>query len=233
MARSTAAAYCSGRRHGSGESSQSADWHSPGGDRKVHPGFGDACGEPLGPDALLPSHSPPARDGTRGPGQYPRLSKARMSTLSELFMMFARPGSRRLARLFRPVFRRHAVVEASNEAPPGLEPGDWVEVRSGDEILQSLGSRRMHRGLSFGGDMYEKCGRRMRACGKGDRLIEEGASRLRPVQDAVILDTSVCDRYFGCARGMPFLWREAWLKRAAPGPSSNDLPGRSLQGPRT
>lgn len=150
------------------------------------------------------------------PGQYLRLLKVRTFTLSEFLAMFARPGSRRIRRLLRSIGPHRTAAEAPTEATLGLEPGEWVEVKSRDEILQTLDAQRMHKGLSFGGDMYEQCGRRMRVLSRVDRIIVEGTGRLRPVHDTVILQGSICDRYFGCARGMPFLWREAWLKRVEP-----------------
>jgi hypothetical protein len=165
------------------------------------------------------------------PGQYLRLLQVRTFTLSELLTMFARPGGRRIARLLRSLTRRRAVVEVPKEATLGLEPGEWVEVKGREEILQTLDARRMHKGLAFGGDMYEQCGRRMRVRKRVDRIIEEETGRLRPVHDTVILEGSVCDRYFGCARGMPFLWREPWLKRVEPRPLSDAMElGQSLGG---
>jgi len=164
------------------------------------------------------------------PGQYLRLLKVRTFTLSELVSMFARPGGRRIARLLRPLTPRHAVAEAPMEATPRLEPGEWVEVRSKEEIHQTLDGRRMHKGLAFGGDMYEQCGRQMKVRGRVDRIIEERTGRLRPVNDTVVLEGSICDRYFGCARGMPFLWREAWLKRVEPRPSFGDFGSGPLFG---
>ena len=159
------------------------------------------------------------------PGQYARLLKVRTFTPSELFAMFARPGGRWIARRLRSVPQREAAVGARPQAALGLEPGEWVEVKSRAEILQTLDANRMHKGLSFGGDMYEQCGRRMRVQRRVDRIIEERTGRLRSVHDTVILEGSICDRYFGCARGMPFLWRELWLKRVQSVPSADDLPG--------
>jgi hypothetical protein len=159
--------------------------------------------------------------------------KVRTFTLSELFAMFARPGGRRIARLLRSVTRRRATVEAREDAAFGLEAGEWVEVKSRDEILGTLDARRMHKGLAFSGEMYEQCGRRMRVLKRVDRIIEERTGRLRPVHDTVILDGSVCDRYFGCARGMPILWRGLWLKRVQSGSSAHDLPGQSPTGRET
>jgi lipopolysaccharide/colanic/teichoic acid biosynthesis glycosyltransferase len=55
----------------------------------------------------------------------------------------------------------------------------------------------------------------MRVLERVDRIIVEATGQLRTVHDTVILEGSVCDRYLGCARGMPFLWRESWLRRVA------------------
>lgn len=89
----------------------------------------------------------------------------------------------------------------------------------------------MTKGLSFAGDMYGQCGRRMRVWTRVDTIIAERTGRLRPVQDTVILEGSICDRYFGCDRGMPFLWREIWLRRIEPQPSlDSPEPGHAQPG---
>lgn len=160
------------------------------------------------------------------PAQYLRLLKVRTFTLAELLLMFARPGARRIGRLLRSVTPRRTVADVPKEAALRLEPGEWVEVKSRDEILRTLDDRRMLKGLSFGGDMYEQCGRQMRVQERVDRVIEERTGRLRSVHDTVILEGSICDRYMGCARGMPFLWREGWLRRVETSPSGEHLPGQ-------
>ena len=157
------------------------------------------------------------------PGQYLRLLKVRTFTPSELIRMFARPARRRIARLVRSLTPRHAVAEAPMPETPRLEPGEWVEVKSKEEIHLTLDGRRLHKGLAFSGDMYAQCGRQMKVQTRVERIVEERTGRLRAVNDTVVLGGSICDRYFGCARGMPFLWREAWLKRVEQRPPSGDL----------
>jgi hypothetical protein len=166
------------------------------------------------------------------PGQYLRLLKVRTFTLSELFSMFVRMGRRRAARLLRPVTQHRVTARARNDATLALRPGEWVEVKSRAEILPTLDERRTFMGSSFGGDMYEECGRRLRVHKRVDRIIEEGTGTLRPVQDTVILEGSLCDRYFGCARVIPFQWQEVWLKRVESGLSAPELPAESLRGVR-
>lgn len=53
-----------------------------------------------------------------------------------------------------------------------------------------------------------------------ERFIVERTGRLEQVQDALILEGSICDRYRGCARELPILWREAWRKRDEPTPAT-------------
>lgn len=147
------------------------------------------------------------------PGQYLRALKVRTYSLSEFVMMFARPVMRRIARVARLVVPRNAPDGVTPEPSLGLQPGELAEVRSADEIRQTLDESRMLKGLTFAGGMYEHCGQQLRVLQRVDRLIEEKTGRLRPVTDTVILEGSTCSRYFGCARQMPYLWRESWLKR--------------------
>lgn len=147
------------------------------------------------------------------PGQYVRMLRVGTLTPVELVAMCARPVRRRLARLFPPGARsgrRHALA---HDESLGLTPGDWVEVKSRDEILHTLDSSGRHHGLAFSHFMYRQCGKRFRVQRRAERIIVEATGRLRPIDDTVILEGSICDRYNGCARGMPMLWREAWLKR--------------------
>jgi len=44
----------------------------------------------------------------------------------------------------------------------GFRTGDWVEVRSKEEILKTLDKRGLLGGMPFMPEMFEFCGRRMR-----------------------------------------------------------------------
>lgn len=148
------------------------------------------------------------------PRQYVRFLRDRTFTMPELVGMFARPVVRRLSRLLRPPARRAPLAEPTVISP--LMPGDVVRIRSAGEIRATLDSKGKHRGLGFGGDMYAQCGRTLAVQARVEKVIDERTGHLRTLSGTVILDGSVCDRYLGCARGMPLLWRDEWLERVPP-----------------
>jgi hypothetical protein len=74
----------------------------------------------------------------------------------------------------------------------------------------------LHKGLAWSGNMVPDCGTKKRVLRRVDTLIEERTGRLRTVRGTELLEGSICDRYLGCARGMPFLWREIWVRRIEP-----------------
>jgi hypothetical protein len=167
----------------------------------------------------LPRATEPG-DPSWKPGQYLRFLKVRTLSLAELIAMFGRPVLRRARWFAASLVPGRAAPAVAIETSVGLQPGEWIEVRSRDEILQTLDAEGRHKGFSFSTADYEQCGRRMKVMRRVDRIIVEGTGRLRPVQDTGILEGSICDRYRGCARGIPILWRETWLKRVAPKPVS-------------
>lgn len=97
-----------------------------------------------------------------------------------------------------------------------LNAGDWVEVRSKDEILKSLDRQGRLEGLPFMPQMFSYCGQRFqvfkRAHKTCDTVDRTGGRR---VSDAVHLDLR-CDgaAYGGCQAACLIFWKEAWLKPA-------------------
>lgn len=154
------------------------------------------------------------------PGQYVRLLRTRTFDVPGLVAMLGKPALRWAARRARNAVapRGKPPASAAAAAPAhealGLRPGEWVEVKSPAEIAATLDARRTNRGLAFSGEMVEYCGRRMRVAARVDRIVDESTGVLRTLRDTVLLERCTCDRYLGCARGMPLMWREAWLRRA-------------------
>src|SRR5262245_48563422 len=96
-----------------------------------------------------------------------------------------------------------------------LRAGEWVEVRSKEEILRSLDKNGRLDGLPFMPQMFQFCGQRFRVYKRAHKtcdFVYTVRSRLLP--DGVHLDLR-CDgkAYGGCQHACLLFWKEAWLKR--------------------
>jgi len=98
----------------------------------------------------------------------------------------------------------------------GLKPGEWVAVKSAEEILSTLDADLKHKGLSFDPEMLRFCRRRFRVYKNVDRIIVESTGRVREMRSpTVLLEGSVCNgqAHGGCDRSCFCFWREIWLRR--------------------
>ena len=110
--------------------------------------------------------------------------------------------------------------EDPSAAPPGVRPGDLVQVRSAAEIKATLDDKGHNRGLSFDREMLPYCGRTLRVTDRVDRIIDEKTGRMLKIpKDSLILEGAVCsgERTPGCwfcPREIYPFWREAWVRPA-------------------
>jgi hypothetical protein len=95
----------------------------------------------------------------------------------------------------------------------GLQPGEWIEIKSTKEVLATLDGRRCNKGLTFSNDMFGFCGLRLPVQSRVHTILDEATGRIRTIHNTVTLTGADCRKYLGCARQMPLLWREVWLKR--------------------
>lgn len=110
-----------------------------------------------------------------------------------------------------------------NERTPeeclNLEPGEWVQVKSERQIIETLNKRGFNRGLHFSPDMRRSCGKRYRVKARIERIIMDNTGRMRPLQNTVWLDDVACGCSYngfgmgGCSRCEITYWREIWLNR--------------------
>jgi hypothetical protein len=147
------------------------------------------------------------------PIEYLHLVRSRTFTIPGVIRMLHYAGVRKveLTLLTRLPFLRP--LRDLTLEPLGLKPGEWVEVKSMKEVLRTLDARGTLKGLAFSNDMYGFCGQRLMVQSRVQTILDEETGRTRTVQDTVILAGTTCRKYMGCARQMPLLWREAWLKR--------------------
>jgi len=99
-----------------------------------------------------------------------------------------------------------------------LKAGEWVEVRSQEEILETLGENGRLDNLQFMPEMLQHCGRRYRVYKRADKTCEytQGWS-IRRMTNSVHLEGVRCDGsgHDGCQASCLIFWKESWLKRAA------------------
>jgi len=109
--------------------------------------------------------------------------------------------------------------------------GDWVEVRSKEEIFATLDEKGAYDNLPFMPEMLAHCGNRFRVAASAhktcDTVHQTGGRRMR---DAVHLEDTRCDgsAHDGCQARCTFFWKEAWLRPASgavsrTSPASADL----------
>jgi hypothetical protein len=106
---------------------------------------------------------------------------------------------------------RDAATSALN-----LRAGDWVEVRSLDEILATLDGTQAVDGLPFMPEMVQYCGKRYRVSKSAHKTCDTVESYLiRRAEHVVHLENLRCDGqgHDGCQCGCLIYWKEAWLKR--------------------
>ena len=96
-----------------------------------------------------------------------------------------------------------------------LHAGDWVQVRSKEEILRTLDKSGRLEGLPFMPQMFSYCGRRFRVHSSAYKTCDTVSGHYRGLQlsDAVHLDIR-CDgqAYGGCQASCLIFWKNAWLE---------------------
>ena len=100
-----------------------------------------------------------------------------------------------------------------------LQPGELVQVRSKNEIEQTINDQGKNRGLSFTREMAPYCGKTFRVLCRVERIVNERTGALLRLPNAsIVLEDVICDgclsqsRLF-CPRSIYPFWREIWLRR--------------------
>jgi hypothetical protein len=164
--------------------------------------------------------------------QYAREVRSRNVGVRRLAKVGARAAGTMVGRRLRlgkpiPLKARVAIKRRPGRSVPeplGLSVGDWVQVRSGEEIGRTLDEWGKNRGLWFDREMTAYCGGTYRVKARIERIIDERSGRMIEIKsDCFVLDGVVCsgDRSpsrWLCAREIPQYWREAWLRRVDPPP---------------
>lgn len=96
-----------------------------------------------------------------------------------------------------------------------LLAGEWVDVRSAEEILATLDKDGKLDGMPFMPEMLHHCGKTLRVFKRAHKTCDTVyQSGTRGLEDAVHLDGARCDgsAHGGCQAECMLFWKEAWLK---------------------
>jgi hypothetical protein len=95
-----------------------------------------------------------------------------------------------------------------------LKPGEWVQVKTLEEIHATVDSNGKTHGLFFTNEMKLHCGKRYRVFKRVDSMFNEFTQEQRKVKNTVLLDAVHCrGEGLGCDRSCFHMWREAWQRR--------------------
>jgi hypothetical protein len=104
-----------------------------------------------------------------------------------------------------------------------LRAGDFVEVRSKEEILSTLDDKGRLEGLPFMPQMFQYCGKRFKVYKRAHKTCDTvNVTGGRRLAHGVHLDLR-CDgeAYGGCQAACLIFWKEAWLKPITPADSAD------------
>src|SRR5574341_1201410 len=92
--------------------------------------------------------------------------------------------------------------------------GDWVEIKSKEEILRTLDKKGQLEGMPFMPQMFQYCGHRFKVYKRAHKTCDTvNPVRGMRIPDSVHLDLR-CDgeAYGGCQAACLLFWKTAWLK---------------------
>jgi hypothetical protein len=114
----------------------------------------------------------------------------------------------------------------------GLQVGEWVRVKSYEEILATCDQALRNRGMSFDKEMVPYCGKTYRILKRVTKIINEKTGKLQQMKNpCYILESVICQSRYSecrlfCPRSIYPYWREIWLERV----SGNSKVGETPKG---
>ena len=102
-----------------------------------------------------------------------------------------------------------------------LQPGEWVRVKSLEEILAACDGLNLNRGTRWDAELVPYCGGTYQVLKRVNKILNEKTGKLQELKTpCVILDSVVCQARYSecrlfCPRSIYPFWREIWLERIA------------------
>ncbi len=102
-----------------------------------------------------------------------------------------------------------------------LQPGEWVRVKSFDEIRATCDKWNMNRGMRWDAELVPYCGGIYQVLKRVTKILDEKTGKMQEMKTpCIILDSVVCQARYSkcrlfCPRSIYSYWREIWLERVA------------------
>jgi hypothetical protein len=125
-----------------------------------------------------------------------------------------------------PYPRRQGLLPVGTKTPGeslDLQEGEWVRVKSYQEILATLDPNNRNRGLFFDAEMVPYCGGTYRVLKRVTRIVNERTGKVQEFKNpCLILEGVFCQARYSecrlfCPRSIYSYWREIWLERVPEG----------------
>jgi len=97
-----------------------------------------------------------------------------------------------------------------------LKIGEMVRVKPKAEIMKTLNTELLNRGLGFDAEMARFCGRTARVARRIDTIVDENTGKMLHMKNpCIVLEGIVCEGAYSanCPRAITAYWREIWLER--------------------
>ena len=127
----------------------------------------------------------------------------------------------------RPTGERQSVTRRELPATP-LAAGDWVQVRSQEEIEATLDQWQELKGCAFLDNMWAYCGTIQQVLQPMERFLDERDYKVKKCRGVVLLEGVICrgTPVFGrCDRCCHLFWRVEWLEKIGLQPPPIPLAG--------
>jgi len=120
---------------------------------------------------------------------------------------------------------------AAVAALPDIKAGDYVRVKSIEEIEATLDSFNELKGCAFLADMYQYCDTTQKVFIKVERFLDERDYKVKTARGLYYLENLFCTgtKVFGrCDRRCFFFWRAEWLEKVEAPLTNDELFGKPV-----
>lgn len=115
-----------------------------------------------------------------------------------------------------------------------LQPGELVRVKPHEEILKTVTTDNLNRGMYWDAELVPYCGGTYRVLNRVSKIIDEKNGKMLEMKNpCIILDSVVCQARYSscrlfCPRAMYPYWREIWLERVVEPAATQGIDVRAI-----